>query len=87
MFETTMAFFFHFTTVITACEEYNIRGGEVIVNLFLLQLPPEAKLKRNVHLARCDYCQQLCQPFSYGEPLENETHFERVRVVCFTLHH
>ncbi|XP_044073343.1 glutamate-rich protein 6-like isoform X2 [Siniperca chuatsi] len=39
---------------------------------------PEVESKQDVHLAQCDYCQQLCQPFIQSELLENETDFERL---------
>ncbi|XP_072252904.1 uncharacterized protein [Leuresthes tenuis] len=38
---------------------------------------PKAESEKDFHLTHCDYCQQLCQPFTHGEPLENETHFEK----------
>ncbi|KAI3356274.1 hypothetical protein L3Q82_017519, partial [Scortum barcoo] len=39
---------------------------------------PEVESKQDVHLAQCDYCQQLCQPFTCSKLLENETDFERL---------
>lgn len=68
---------FYFHTVIAACGGYNIRGGEVIVNLFFAaRQVPEVESEPFVRQARCDYCLQLSQLFTYVELLENETNFE-----------
>lgn len=76
--EMTVMAFFIFPTVITACGGYNIKGGQVIVSLFFIALQvPKVESKKDVHLAQCDYCQQLCWPFILSELLGSETDFER----------
>ncbi|KAM3607030.1 uncharacterized protein V6R79_000842 [Siganus canaliculatus] len=39
---------------------------------------PEVESKQDVHLAQCDYCQQLCQPFIHSKVLESEADYERL---------
>uniref|UniRef100_A0A7N6AUI3 FAM194 C-terminal domain-containing protein n=1 Tax=Anabas testudineus TaxID=64144 RepID=A0A7N6AUI3_ANATE len=41
-----------------------------------VQKVPKVQSKQDVHLAQCDYCQQLCQPFIRCE--QNETDLERL---------
>ena len=73
----------HFSAVKAACGGYNIRGGEVIVNVFFAALQvPVGESKQDVHLAQCEYCQQLSHPLIHCELLENKTKFERVSAAC-----
>ncbi|KAK5611295.1 hypothetical protein CRENBAI_019045 [Crenichthys baileyi] len=53
-------------------DEMNMDSGPVYLKL------PELKSEKNPHLAPCEYCQKLCQPFTLSKVLKNETHFERV---------